>query len=124
MAVTKKRFIARLAPPPCDGRSGPGPRADIARSTDPYDGTCSSFGLCSLPAGSTEQPHVPARRGGLTLRSKGRCKFGAGGRFWGIKRPGRAGFEITPPKHAPPRVVGQGHVVEGFRQPASPRLPP
>jgi hypothetical protein len=38
MAVTKKRFIARLAPPPCDGLSGPGPGADIARSTDPYDG--------------------------------------------------------------------------------------
>src|SRR5262249_60494107 len=70
MAVTRKRFIARLAPPPCGGRFGPGPRADIARSTDPYAGTGSSFGRCSPPTGSTEQPHVPARRE-VNLKDRG-----------------------------------------------------
>src|SRR5262249_51015095 len=76
MAVTKERFIARLAPPPCDGLSGPGLGADIARSTDPYDGQgpplCTSVGRRSPPTGSIEQPHVAGPRGGYTLKDGGR----------------------------------------------------
>src|SRR5262245_37579613 len=124
MAVTKKRFIARLAPPPCGGRSGPGPRADIARPTDPYDGQsppCMVRPVLRLAAARRRQVRQNSRTspagGSLTLKIEVKMEVRRRWSLWRNEAPDRAIYGFTPSQHASGRVVDQVHVVEAGGEP-------
>src|SRR5262245_53622078 len=81
-----------------------------------YGETGTSVGRRSPPTGSTEQPHVPARRE-VNLKDRGEDGSPARVVAWQNEAPDRAIYGFTPSKHASGRVVDQVHVVEAGGEP-------